>query len=147
MLIKYSDPHSNISYVGRNGTGYCKGLAIVRTDYVSHGSSITVQPINSKDRGANCFIDIPVEDVVRVANAMTKLAGQTCLMGQIRKALGHALQRLNEIPHRYADTHFSLIEDALLEVVLQIGPDEFTPSHLIDKALDIASNVRKDENA
>jgi hypothetical protein len=31
------------------------------------------------------------------------------------KALEHAITRLNQLPHRYADTNFKLLESALKE--------------------------------
>jgi len=50
------------------------------------------------------------------------------------KALEHASHRLNELPHKYADTDFKLIEEALAEqYVKESIPTEDIPPYMRDR--------------
>jgi len=55
----------------------------------------------------------------------------------VLKALEHSSHRLNELPHRYADTDFKLIESALAEQYVK----ERTP--MVDVATWMRSRVEK----
>lgn len=45
-------------FTGRNGTFYCTGLNIDKWDNI-----IKINPITSKNKIANCRIEIPLEDL------------------------------------------------------------------------------------
>lgn len=47
-----------------------------------------------------------------------------------RDAMVHALRRLNDIPHDYANTDFKLIEKALVDLGVDMGTTEGFPPHL-----------------
>ena len=64
VRIHWKD-HQVTTYTGRNGTFKCIGLHIL-----NGGSYIVLAPINSKDTAGHCFIDIPVEDLDSVINAL-----------------------------------------------------------------------------
>jgi hypothetical protein len=65
--VMFQNPDNNIVYLGRNGTGKCKGLSVC----VSSQHRITLTPFNSKGQLASgCCIDIPKEDVPAVCAAM-----------------------------------------------------------------------------
>ena len=144
MRVDFKAAHDNVTFHGRNGTGKCRGVNLWLNEYTDRepdAATITIQPVTSKGNGANCSIDIPLGDADEVIRAMHKVIGPNPLMVQMRQALGHALQRLNAIPHRYADTNFKLIEKALLDAVIEMGPDEDTPSHIVASAQDIKENA------
>jgi len=147
MYIEYKHFRENTAFHGRNGTGKCRGLNLFLSVYEAGPQQITIQPVTSKGCGANCCIDIPEGDVDKVISALVKLLDPSPALCQMRKALGHALQRLNEIPHSYSGTNFALIENALLDIVLMIGPDEFTPSFILSKAKDIEDNTGDNDHA
>lgn len=143
--FKHAD---NSFFQGRNGEGYCRGLNIIMIKSADDDrTKIMIQPITSKGNGANCHIDIPLRDADEVMRSMHKVIGPNPLMVQMRQALGHALQRLNAIPHRYADTNFKLIEKALLDAVVEIGPDEDTPCHIAAEAQDIKKNAENNHES
>lgn len=50
-----------------------------------------------------------------------------------RNALVHALRRLNDIPHDYASTDFKLIENALVDLGVEMRTTEGFPPHLISR--------------
>lgn len=144
MRVDFKHAHDNVTFHGRNGTGKCRGIILWVNEYTDREpdvATITIQPVTSKGIGANCSIDIPLRDADEVIRSMHSLLGPNPLMVQMRQALGHALQRLNAIPHRYADTDFKLIEKALLDAVIEIGPDEDTPCHIAAEAQDIKKNA------
>ena len=60
--IKYS---STTFYIGRNGSGKQIGLGIIDTD-----ETVMIGPINSKNRIANCAVNIPLEDIPRVIETL-----------------------------------------------------------------------------
>jgi hypothetical protein len=57
---------------------------------------------------------------------------------KLLKALEHALQRLNAIPHRYDDTNFRLIEEAIKEAKESLEGNSRKP-------IELALSVRRIE--
>jgi hypothetical protein len=65
--VMFKNPDDNNVYLGRNGTGKCKGLSVC----VLSQHRVTLTPFNSKGQLASgCCIDIPSEDVPAVCIAM-----------------------------------------------------------------------------
>ena len=85
MNVKYT---RQVSYIGRNGMGKQTGLellyipcSVVSPPAKSNGwkwksqasSTVSLSPINSKGQVANCIIDIPVENITEVVNALLEV--------------------------------------------------------------------------
>jgi len=66
------------------------------------------------------------------------------------KALEHASHRLNELPHRYEDTNFRLIESVLIDkYVKESISEKDIPPHFRDRVRKMRTNddtVRSQEN-
>lgn len=55
-----------IVYHGRNGTGKCTGLRLTPTD-----TYVTLNPFNSRNQIANCAIDVPLDRIQELVEALT----------------------------------------------------------------------------
>ena len=69
--IMFKNP-DNMFYLGRNGTGYCKGVEIWA--FGTNTKEFIIQPINSKGDSARCKIEIPREDTVFPIQAIPQQA-------------------------------------------------------------------------
>lgn len=61
---------TDAGYLGRNGTGNATGLYVF--NFTAH-RNIQLQPINSKEMGARCFIDVPYESVPHLISFLTTI--------------------------------------------------------------------------
>lgn len=74
--INFINPDITTTYIGRNGTGKCIGLDITeRIKAKGDGVGVTIAPINSKGKVANCNIDIPIQDIEAFVAELIKIAG------------------------------------------------------------------------
>lgn len=64
-VIQFSNRKDNTTYTGRNGVGQCFGLDILITQ-----NHVVLSPVNSKGQVANCEINIPLEDIMKVAKTL-----------------------------------------------------------------------------
>ena len=60
--------HSTVVLHGRNGTGLCAGLQIAEA-----GAKVTLTPITSRNKLANCHIDVPVDRLAEVIDALRQM--------------------------------------------------------------------------
>ena len=60
--IKYT---KETTYTGRNGQGKQVGLG-----FTHHGSCLLLEPINSKGHLANCQMNIPYKDLIKVIETL-----------------------------------------------------------------------------
>ena len=68
--INFTNNTNNNTFVGRNGTGMCRGIEVLDlTD--KNPPKVMIAPINSKGKVANCNIDIPVEDIPALIAALS----------------------------------------------------------------------------
>lgn len=60
-----------VEYTGRNGTGKCRGV-FIETLLMVDGSRgcVSIRPVNSKRRPANCEIQVPLEHLKALAEAL-----------------------------------------------------------------------------
>ena len=72
--INFTNPGITTTYVGRNGTGKCIGIEIIDLSD-KKCPRVTIAPINSQKKVANCNIDIPIEDIEAFAAELLKIAG------------------------------------------------------------------------
>lgn len=58
----------DLSYIGRNGSGKCRGLSINQ-----YSDFVTMSPLNSKGNVGNCLIDIPTEAIPELVQRLIPL--------------------------------------------------------------------------
>ena len=69
------DPRQDIEYLGRNGTGKCRGLHI-STFGRDIRKTVSIAPLNSKGALARCHIEVPADPSLlrEIGDAFIRLA-------------------------------------------------------------------------
>ena len=70
--IKFARP-KEMTFHGRNGTGYCSGVEISRFGHEADGECM-ITPVNSRGVLGNCRIGIPAEALKEIGEAFLELA-------------------------------------------------------------------------
>jgi CBS domain-containing protein len=75
--IQFARRNNNLVFVGRNGVGICTGVDLMEAPYYdgdTRRTRIIVSPVTSRGTVGRCSIDIPVEDLRAVGQALLELA-------------------------------------------------------------------------
>lgn len=120
-MAKVLFQRGNLNYVGRNGMGIMKGLAINR-----YGQCLDLGPINSCGNIARCSMDLPLENVTEVIDALNAEAFpkpgtefskrlDPPRLERIRRAIQDTLPEGTAKPTK--------VDDLLLQIVQELRPD------------------------
>lgn len=107
----------NCEYQGRNGMGKQAGLNVWK-----NGEAINIEPINSRRMIANCFIQIPLDQIDELIAALKTAKGEAAETTQS----GQPIRVAVVIDHGRCDAIYSNvpIEAEVLEMDLSDEPEE-----------------------
>jgi len=88
VTINFKNKVTAAEALGRNGTMECRGLDMCLSNYYKQEPVIQITPVNSKGGLGRCYIEVPMEDIDAVIDALTQMKKATKDLAKTMEKVG-----------------------------------------------------------